>query len=199
MMEEQIQMLSKLITQREQNSQPAASSRPADEVMGESAEAPVELEADTGAHTTAESHTEAATMVESNGAQTAGADASKSTAAPNKIMSTSKSTTAPIETADYSPDISMDGAEGMSTNATAGSETEIGNTNKGTVVPTETAAASASKRRSVPISIIHTQKGLVQRINLEEYYPNVSFDGTEDPSSTDSEMETPDRMLEAQE
>jgi hypothetical protein len=196
MMEEQVQMLSKLITQRDQNVQPAAPSRPVDEIMGDSTEAPIELEADTGAHTVAGSHAEAVDIVESNRAPTAGADTIESGIARKETVDTSEITTAPIEAAEHSPDVSMDGADGMPADDIARSSTQV--RNEGTAVPTK--VADASKSTAVPIEIVPTRKGPVARIEIAEYSPDVSMDGTEGTETpTDSEMETPVAKLEAQE
>jgi hypothetical protein len=200
MMEEQVQMLSKLITQREQNSLPAALSRPVDEVMGESTHAPIELESDTGAHIVAGCQTENANMVESNGAPTASVDVSESTAARSETVDTSEGTTAPIETAEHSPDMSIDGADGMPADSMAASETDAANTEGGTAVSME--VADASKSTAVPIEIVHTRKGPVARIEIVEYSPDVSMDGTDDSRGEtpgESEVEIPVALLEAQE
>jgi hypothetical protein len=200
MMEEQVQMLSKLITKHEQDSLPAAPSRPVDEVMGESTHAPIDLESGTGSHTIAGSHAEAAAIVESNRASTASADTIGSGIAHNETVDTSEGTTAPIETAEHSPDVSMDGAEGMPADDIAGSRTEVRNINESTAIPME--ITDASKSTAVPIEIVHTKKGPVARIEIAEYSPDVSMDGMEDSlgeTPGESEVETPVAMLEAQE
>jgi hypothetical protein len=94
----------------------------------------------------------------------------------------------------------MDGAEGMPADDIAGSRTEVRNINESTTVPMKT--ADASKSTAVPIEIVQTRKGPVARIEIAEYSPDMSMDGTDDSlgeTPGESEVETPVAMLEAQE
>ena len=157
MMEEQVQMLCKVVTQREQKSQPAPPPRPAviglDGDVNESTEVPPRPESNVRA-VEASNNTGAPAEIVEVSPDMPMPDIPANTTAGSKTaaVETRKSNDAPIEVAENSPNVSMDESADVLDETAAGSET---------------AAVDTSKSNDAPTGIV-------------QYSPNVSMDESAD-------------------
>ena len=178
MMEEQVQMLCKVVTQREQKLQPAPPPRPAvidlDGDANESTEVPPRPESNIRA-VEASNNTGAPAEIVEVSPDMPMPDIPANTTAGSKTaaVETRKSNDAPIEVAENSPNVSMDESADVLDETAAGSET---------------AAVDTSKSNDAPTGIV-------------EYSPNVAIDESADVlDETPAESGTgiPDDTAEAQ-